>query len=128
MEENKAKKNKSTAPKARRRQHESNRLDGLVQNGARSLLEHCVLVRVPLHTPSLIVADRIYQKVAQNIDDVDELGDLPQALLHRLSQILSKRRVLTSHTLNLFLKRELDKIDIYDSGSMSRSYPWKDYN
>lgn len=57
------------------------------------------------------------QKVADNINDVEEFGDLPQQLLHRLSQILSKRRVLTPRTLNLFLRPDLDFIEIYDCGS-----------
>lgn len=99
-EEAKNKIKKRSAPRNRRRQMESNRLDGLVQMGSRSLLEHCVV------------------KVAENINDVEELGDLPQNLLDRLSQILSKRRVLTSHTLDLLLKPDLDKIAIYDSGKL----------
>lgn len=58
------------------------------------------------------------QKVADNINDVEEFGDLPQGLLDRLSQILSKRRVVTSNTLDLFLRPDLEKITIYDCGSM----------
>ena len=58
------------------------------------------------------------QTVADNIQNVDELGDLPKQLLYRLSQILSKRRVLTPRTLNLFLRPDLSSIDIYDCASM----------
>lgn len=60
----------------------------------------------------------LVQKVADNINDIEEFGDLPSPLLHRLSQILSKRRALTSRTLNLFLRPDLDSINIYDSASM----------
>jgi DNA repair protein RAD7 len=62
------------------------------------------------------------QKVAENINDIEEFGDLPSQLLHRLSQILSKRRVLTPRTLNLFLRSDLESIDIYDCAS-TRALP-----
>ena len=62
--------------------------------------------------------DVTYQKIADNINDIEEFGDLPSPLLHRLGQILSKRRALTSRTLNLFLRPDLDSINIYDSASM----------
>ena len=55
--------------------------------------------------------------MADNIRDVEEFGDLPKSLLNRLSQILSKRRVITSRTLDLFLRSDLDTIDVYDCGS-----------
>jgi len=61
------------------------------------------------------------QEVANKIHDVDEFGDLPQVLLNRLSQILSKRRVITSRTLDLFLRSDLETIDIYDCGSKALS-------
>ena len=57
------------------------------------------------------------QKVADSINDVEEFGDLPQPLLLRLSQILSKRRVITQRTLRLFLRPNLDSISIYDCAS-----------
>ena len=57
------------------------------------------------------------QKVADNIHDVDEFGDLPQALLNRFSQILSRRRVMTTRTLDLFLRPDLDTVSIYDCAS-----------
>lgn len=87
-------------PRSGRRQVQSNLLDGIIQYGAMSLAEMCT------------------KKVAENIDDVEEFGDLPSPLLHRLSQILSKRRVLTPRTLNLFLRPELHSIDIYDCAKL----------
>lgn len=59
--------------------------------------------------------------MADNIHDIEEFGDLPPGLLHRLSQILSKRRALTPRTLRLFLRADLTSINIYDCASM-RSY------
>lgn len=57
------------------------------------------------------------KEVANNIHDVEEFGDLPQALLNPLSQILSRRRVINSRTLELFLRPDLATVDIYDCGS-----------
>ncbi|KAL6716308.1 UV-damaged DNA-binding protein rad7 [Lecanora helva] len=104
--EQEAQKKKDQKPKKqqvnreKRRQTQSNLLDGIVQIGSKSLQELCI------------------QEVANNIHDVEEFGDLPQVLLNRLSQILSKRRVITSRTVDLFLRPNLDTIDIYDCGKL----------
>lgn len=55
--------------------------------------------------------------MANNINDVEEFGDLPGELRLRLSQILSKRRVLTPRTLGLFLRSDVNTIDIFDAAS-----------
>ncbi|KAL4919387.1 hypothetical protein BDW62DRAFT_209851 [Aspergillus aurantiobrunneus] len=91
---------KKRGPRACRRQNQSDLLDGIAQHGALSLVEMCT------------------KKVADNINDIDEFGDLPWQLLRRLSQILSKRRALTPRTLNLFLRPDLGFIDICDSGKL----------
>ncbi|PLN78295.1 RNI-like protein [Aspergillus taichungensis] len=91
---------KKAGPRIGRRQNQSNLLDGNAQQGASTLVESCI------------------RKVADNINDIEEFGDLPSSLLHRLSQILSKRRALTPRTLNLFLRRELRSIDIYDTAKL----------
>lgn len=54
------------------------------------------------------------KKVAENIEDVEEFGDLPPPVMHRLSQILSRRRAVTSRILNLFLRRNHRELNIYD--------------
>lgn len=48
---------------------------------------------------------------------MEEFGDLPETLLNRLSQILSRRRVITPRTLDLFLRSDLNSIAIYDCAS-----------
>lgn len=106
---------KQSACRGKARQAQSNLLDGLVQYGSKSLQELCIRVRnTDCFLGILLIS---VQKVADNIHDVDEFGDLPQSLLKRLSQILSKRRVVTSRTLDLFLRPDLDAVDIYDCGS-----------
>lgn len=58
-----------------------------------------------------------FQKVAENINDVEEFGDLPPPVMHRLSQILSRRRAVTPRTLDLFLRPDHKEINIYDCAS-----------
>ena len=58
------------------------------------------------------------QKFASSVDDVEELGDLPPAVLEDLTRILSKKRLINSHTLNLFLHPENEKVTVYDGASM----------
>ena len=55
--------------------------------------------------------------VAANINDVEAFGDLPPSLMTGLSQILSKRRIITSRTLDFFLRPDLDTVSVYDAGS-----------
>ena len=58
--------------------------------------------------------------VAANINDVDEFGDLPQNLMERLSQILSRRRIIDSRTMDLFLKAGADTVTTHDCASKFR--------
>lgn len=91
---------KQAVSRDKRRYVQSNLLDGIVQIGSKTLQELCI------------------KEVANNIHEVDEFGDLPQSLLNRLSQILSRRRVITSRTLDLFLRPDLETIDVYDCGKL----------
>lgn len=97
-----ANKKRISAPRGRRRQTESDRLMGDVKPGAKSLVDICV------------------RRVANVVHDIDEFGDMPQKLLDRLSQILSKQRVLTPRVLELFLRPDIDRIDIYDCGKLEQ--------
>lgn len=83
-----------------RRQNKTKLLDGETPHGAQSLLEMCI------------------KKVAESIDDVEEFGDLPPPVMHRLSQILSKRRAVTPRILNLFLRRNHRELNIYDCAQL----------
>ena len=104
-------------PKGKRRQTESDRMMGNVKPGSKSLLETCVVVGSgPFHREHTIDLT-LTQRVADVVHDIEEFGDLPQYLLDRLSQILSKKRVITSRTIDLFLKPDVDRIAIYDCGS-----------
>ncbi|KAK5952187.1 UV-damaged DNA-binding protein rad7 [Knufia fluminis] len=95
-----AAKKKKQAPRVRKRQQESDRMMGDVRPGAKSLVEVCV------------------KKVADVVNDIEEFGDIPQNLLDRLSQILSKKRVLNPRTLQLFLQPGIDRIAVYDCAKL----------
>ncbi|KIW72291.1 hypothetical protein PV04_00496 [Phialophora macrospora] len=95
-----ARKKRGSAPKARKRQTESDRLMGDVKPGCKSLVDMCV------------------RKVANVVNDIEEFGDMPQKILDRLSQILSKQRVLTPRVLDLFLRPDVDRIIVYDCGKL----------
>ncbi|KAI4133454.1 MAG: hypothetical protein LQ338_000190 [Usnochroma carphineum] len=91
---------KQAAPRVRQRQKQSDLLDGIVGDGAVSLQDLCI------------------KTIADNIHDVEEFGDLPQNLLKRLSEIFSKRRVVTSRTLDLFFRPNAETMDITDCGKL----------
>ncbi|KAI9690800.1 MAG: hypothetical protein M1822_008419 [Bathelium mastoideum] len=95
--DDKAEKKKPKGPQGKkRRKVESDRLDGFITHGAKSLQHLCI------------------QKVAENHQDLEELGDLPPTVMQRLSQIFTKKRVMDSKTLKLFLRPDLDTIAIHD--------------
>lgn len=90
------KKGKKPVAGRKRRKLESDRLDGIVTHGAKTLQQLCV------------------EKVAQHHTDVEEFGDIPEVLLDRLSEIFSKQRVLNPKTLGLFLRPDLETVAIHD--------------
>lgn len=93
--EDKAKQKKVVGKK--RRQVESNRLDGLSINGVKSLQQLCI------------------EKIVQNYDSIEELGDIAPTLLNQLSMIFSKRRVMNSKTLKPFMRPNLQSMAIHDA-------------
>jgi DNA repair protein RAD7 len=93
-------KRQKTAQGRQRRQIQSNLLDGIYP-GAKDLMTICI------------------ETLAKNVDIADDLGDLPDTMVDRLSSILSKRRLMNSTTLNLFLKIGKDTINIYEGATLT---------
>ncbi|KAI9730941.1 MAG: hypothetical protein M1818_008016 [Claussenomyces sp. TS43310] len=85
----------------RRRAKASNLLDGTYQRGARNLMTLCL------------------ETLAKNVDLAEDLGDMPPNLVHRLAMILSKRRLLTPNTLNLFLRPGSDTVTVFEGAKLS---------
>lgn len=81
-----------------RRVQQSRILDGKI--GVQSLATLCV------------------QKLAQNADLVDYLGDLPEHMVDKIARIFSKRRLLNSATLPLFVQPNTERLYIYDGGNL----------
>lgn len=97
----KAEKKATSKPAGRkRRKMESDRLDGIAVGGAKSLQQLCI------------------EKVAKHHDDVEELGDMPAAVLERLSEIFSKKRVMKPKTLGLFLRPDLESVTVHDAAQL----------
>lgn len=84
----------------KRRAQESDKLDGLISRGSKTLTQMCI------------------EKLVANHDEVSELGDLPAPLLDRLSAIFSKKRVLTSKTLPLFLQPSAAEVVLHDAANL----------
>jgi DNA repair protein RAD7 len=96
------KKEKKAGPTGKkRRKIESDKLDGKIQLGAKTLQQLCI------------------EKVAHHATDVDDLGDLPQTLLDRLGQIFTKKRVMKPKTSQLFLRPDLNSVKIHDCACKS---------
>ncbi|KAF2716242.1 RNI-like protein [Polychaeton citri CBS 116435] len=95
---------KRAAPKAqgrKRRKLESDKLDGIAIGGAKTLQQLCI------------------EKIAQHHDDVEELGDMPQPMVEKLSMIFSKKRVLTPKTLPLFLRPDFESVVVHDAAYLA---------
>jgi DNA repair protein RAD7 len=87
---------KPTVRKGRRKM-ESNRLDGFTATGSKTLQQICI------------------EKLAQHSTDIDELGELPENIMNRLSEIFSKKRVMTSRTVGLFLRPSNDNVALHEA-------------
>ncbi|KAH7412497.1 hypothetical protein BKA64DRAFT_330023 [Cadophora sp. MPI-SDFR-AT-0126] len=99
-EEGAAKKKRKTAAGQARRQMQSNLLDGIYP-GAKSLITLCI------------------ETLAKNVDDASSLGDLPAPLIDKLAAILSKKWLLNSTTLDLFLRAGSDTVTVYDGSKLT---------
>ncbi|TAQ89526.1 hypothetical protein B7494_g2184 [Chlorociboria aeruginascens] len=95
QEEGVSRKRRKVAQGKQRRKIQSDLLDGIYP-GAKDLVTLCV------------------ETLAKNVQDAEDFGDLPAPLVGRLSGILSKKRLMNSDTLNLFLRPGSDSIVVYD--------------
>lgn len=80
-----------------RRKLESNRLDGLTARGPKSLQQLCI------------------EKLAKHSEDIDELGEMPENIMNRISEIFSKNRAMNSTTMKLFLQPDMHSVAIHEA-------------
>ncbi|KAF1851644.1 DNA repair protein-like protein Rad7 [Cucurbitaria berberidis CBS 394.84] len=99
---------KSTKPVVRkgRRKIESNRLDGMTMGGPKSLQLLCI------------------EKLAKHSEDIDELGEMPEGVMNRISEIFSKKRAMNSTTMKLFLQPDMESVAIHEAAYLET----EDYN
>ena len=96
--ENKAsEKAKKPVVRKGRRKIESNRLDGMIAGGPKSLQQLCI------------------EKLAKHSEDIDELGEMPENIMNRISEIFSKSRAMNPTTMKLFLQPGMDKVAIHEA-------------
>ncbi|KAK4151815.1 hypothetical protein C8A00DRAFT_35534 [Chaetomidium leptoderma] len=84
----------------KRRQLQSNILDGTYSLGAKSLMTLCI------------------ETLSKNIDLAEDLGDLPPSIVDKIARKLSKHRLLDSRTLSLFLQPTTDEVRVYDGAKL----------
>jgi DNA repair protein RAD7 len=90
---------KASKPAVRkgRRKIESNRLDGMTARGPKTLQQLCI------------------EKLAKHSEDIDELGEMPEGIMNRISEIFSKKRAMNPTTMKLFLQPDMDKVAIHEA-------------
>ncbi|KAJ4994412.1 hypothetical protein SVAN01_00241 [Stagonosporopsis vannaccii] len=80
-----------------RRKIESNRLDGMAIRGPKSLQQLCI------------------EKLAKHSEDIDELGEMPESIMNKISEIFSKKRAMNPTTMKLFLQPDMDSVAIHEA-------------
>jgi DNA repair protein RAD7 len=80
-----------------RRKVESNRLDGLTVRGPKTLQQLCI------------------EMLAKHSEDIDELGEMPETIMNRISEIFSKKRAMNSTTMKLFLQPDMHSVAIHEA-------------
>lgn len=103
------------AARPKRRKVESDRLDGIAVVSLRPVSTMCNVVLIVSQGGAKSLQQMCIETVAKHHDDIDELGDMPQPVLERLSQIFSKKRVMKSKTLPLFLRPDLEDVVVHDA-------------
>jgi DNA repair protein RAD7 len=53
--------------------------------------------------------------LAKHSEDIDELGEMPEGIMNRISEIFSKKRAVNSTTMKLFLQPDMHSIAIHEA-------------
>lgn len=102
----KADKNGSKGANKRRRNMQSERLDGIMRTGPKSLVQHCL------------------ETVVKHHDEIESFDNMPEHLIYEICKLLSKLRVIDSKVFSLFLKSEESKVIVYDCASEYLNQIW----
>jgi DNA repair protein RAD7 len=91
----KKKATRATAAK-RKRNLQSERLDGIVRRGAKPLVQLCIETVLKYH------------------DSIESFDNVPDHLMSRICRLFCKHRVLNSQSLPLFIRADMTVIEIFD--------------
>jgi DNA repair protein RAD7 len=97
----KKKPRKVNAGMGRRRKMQSNILDGIYLTGAKTLMTLCL------------------ETLAKNVELAESLGELPEHVVDKIARLFSKRRLLASRTLPLFIQPTTEVLKVYDGAKLS---------
>lgn len=95
-EKRKTEKNGVKGSNKRRRNMQSERLDGVVRRGAKSLVQHCL------------------DTVVKHHDDIESFENMPDHLILAICKLFTKERVMSSTLFPLFLRPENTRVIVYD--------------
>lgn len=82
----------------------------------RKQVAQALLDKQTVRIPKLL--DVCVSVITNNISDVDALGDIGHLNMAKISKILSKNRSLNSKTIDLFLRPDLEELELWDCSSV----------
>lgn len=82
----------------------------------RKQVAQALLDKQTVRIPKL--SDICVKVITNNISDVDALGDIGHLNMAKISRILSKNRSLNSKTIDLFLRPDLEELELWDCSSV----------
>ncbi|KAI1092474.1 RNI-like protein [Rostrohypoxylon terebratum] len=62
------------------------------------------------------------ETIAANISLADSFGDLPPVAVDRIARMLSKRRLMSPETLELFIQCQPENVSIYDASKLEKDH------
>lgn len=92
----------------RKRNMQSERLDGVVRRGPKSLVQHCL------------------ETVVQHHSEIESFENMPDHLIMAICKLFTRQRIMSSDLFPLFLKRENNSVIVYDCAGMFLSFFLKD--
>jgi DNA repair protein RAD7 len=95
-EKRKLDKNGVKGSNKKRRNMQSERLDGVVRRGAKSLVQHCL------------------DTVVKHHDDIESFDNMPDHLILAICKLFTKQRIMSSTLFPLFLRPENTRVIVYD--------------
>ncbi|KAF2666807.1 RNI-like protein [Microthyrium microscopicum] len=91
---------KISGPVKRARKVESERMDGIVRYGPKPLVQTCI------------------ETMLKFSDSIESFDNTPEHLVTQICRLFTKHRVLNEDTFPLFLRSDMDRLQVYDCGKL----------